>query len=57
MKHIRTISATPAPAQNFLGGGLELAESLVILFLTAGFQGWDNFQPVIQNLQKFYSKT
>jgi len=38
-------------------GDLDPAETIVILLLSAFFQDWLNFPTVIQNLQKFYSKT
>ncbi|MFO7975428.1 MAG: hypothetical protein R6V12_12430 [Candidatus Hydrogenedentota bacterium] len=59
MKHIGRISRMPARAQ--FGGDstseLEPAEQVVILLLSAFFQDWINFPTVIQNLQKYYSKT
>ena len=51
MKHIRTMSQTPSPAQNFAG-----VETGIILILTLIFQDWDNFPSVISNLQKAFSK-
>ena len=54
MKHVKPISRRPLPAQE---GQTTLLETAIIILLTAIFQDWDNFVPVIQNLQKFYSKT
>ena len=54
MRHVKTISCAPAAAQE---GQLDMTENIIIILLTVIFQGWDNFQPVIQNLQSFYSKT
>jgi hypothetical protein len=59
MKHIGRISRMPARAQ-FDGGStgdLEPAEQLVILLFAAFFQDWINLPTVVQNLQKYYSKT
>lgn len=49
----------PARAQFGYGGtgDLDLSETLVILLITAFFQDWINYRTVIQNLQKYYSKT
>ncbi|HOD52795.1 MAG TPA: hypothetical protein PLM14_14520 [Candidatus Hydrogenedentes bacterium] len=59
MKHIGRISRMPVRAA--IGGNdmgdLDPAETIVILLLSAFFQDWLNFPTVIQNLQKFYSKT
>ena len=59
MKHIGRISRLPARAQFDYGGtgDLDLSETLVILLITAFFQDWINYRTVIQNLQKYYSKT
>lgn len=59
MKHIGHISRMPARAQ-FGGdttGELEPAEQIVILLLSAFFQDYINLPTVLQNLQKYYSKT
>ncbi len=53
MKHIQTISAMPRPAQ----GVTSPIEGAILLLITIFFQDWDNFQQVLGNLQKFYSKT
>lgn len=59
MKHIARITRLPAPAQfdDVVSGQLDLAETLVLLLLTAFFQDWLNFPTVLQNLRKYYSKT
>jgi len=54
MRHIRPISTAPQPAQQ---GQVTFGEQIILLLLTVFFQDWDNFPQVIQNLQKFYSKT
>lgn len=53
MRHMRTISrgSTPAP------GATTLFESIIILLMTVFFNSWDNFAPVIRNIEKFYRKT
>jgi hypothetical protein len=54
-KHINVISRA-----SIFGGfttGLDPIESVIILALSVFFNGWDNFQSVIQNLQKYYRKT
>lgn len=51
MRHLKPMTKTPAPGQT------DLLESLIIFLLTGIFSDWDNFGPVIQNLQKFYRKT
>jgi hypothetical protein len=38
-------------------GELEPAEQIVILLLSAFFQDYINLPTVLQNLQKYYSKT
>ena len=61
MRHCRCITQKPHVAQlGGIGGGggnTSLVESVILTLLTVFFQGWDNFQEVITNLQKFYSKT
>lgn len=54
MRHLRPITAAPLPA---VEGRITPAEQLILLLLSVFFQDWDNFPQVIQNLQKFYSKT
>jgi hypothetical protein len=49
--HTRVITRAPHPGQT------DIAETAIIFLLTIFFRGWDNFQPVLQNLSKFYSKT
>ena len=51
MTHCRPISRRPVPGQ------VSLVEQAIITLLTIFFNDWDNFPVVIQNLQKFYSKT
>ena len=51
MAHIKTISRRPDLAQT------DPIESIILLLLSVFFPEWDNFPTVIQNLQKFYSKT
>ena len=53
MKHVHAISCLPHPAQ----GSTSPIEGLILAFITIFFNDWDNFQPVLQNLSKFYSKT
>jgi len=53
MKHVRTITRGPAPAQ----GQVDPLETIIMLLLQVFFQDWDNFGTVIQNLRKYYSKT
>lgn len=53
MRHIHTISATPAMAQ-----GVTTPIELIIEVLGAiFFRDWDNFQQVYQGLTKYFSKT
>ena len=49
--HTRAITRAPELGQT------DIAESIVILLVTIIFRGWDNYQTVIQNLSKYYSKT
>lgn len=51
MTHIRSLSRTPEIAQT------DALESKVILILTLFFNQWDNFRPVVSNLQKFFAST
>ena len=51
MRHIRPIGRSPQLAAT------SLIESLILLMFTAAFQEFQNFQQVIQNLQKYYQKT
>ena len=53
MKHVHTISAPPKPAQ----GVTSPLEGAILAFITIFFNDWDNFQSVLTNLSKFYSKT
>jgi hypothetical protein len=53
MKHIQPVTAMPRPAQ----GVTTPVEGAILLLITIFFQDWDNFQQVLRNLQKFYSKT
>jgi len=53
MKHLQGITCLPSPAQ----GSTSPLEALILAFITIFFNDWDNFQSVIQNLSKFYSKT
>ena len=53
MKHLKVISR----AQIALPQGTSLLETILIVLLTIFFSDWDNFIPVIQNLEKFYGKT
>ncbi|HOS03807.1 MAG TPA: hypothetical protein PKZ01_12060 [Candidatus Hydrogenedentes bacterium] len=56
MRHIKTLSRTPLSAQSgLLSGGLNLAETLVMMLLGIFFRNWDNYAAVSRNLQKFYS--
>jgi len=59
MAHIRLVSRKPVLAQSGLlgGSGMDILETITILLLSSIFQGWDNLSAVVQNLQKFYSKT
>ena len=52
--HTRPISRVPRPCQQ---GQTTSIETLIILVITLFFRDWDNFQSVIQNLSKYYSKT
>lgn len=54
MAHVRSMSCVPRPAQQ---GQTTASESIIIVVLSVLFNDWDNFIPVLQNLQKFYSKT
>lgn len=54
MQHLTPISRTPLVAQEGNTSGLE---QVILLLMTVIFQDWDNFLPVLQNLEKFYSKT
>ena len=53
MRHVKPVSRIPMPAQ----GQLSLIEQVTLLIFSVFFRDWDNFFPVIQNLQKYYSKT
>jgi hypothetical protein len=61
MKHIHSVSRTPSLAQlPGFGGpttGINPIESLILVLLTIFFSSYRNFPEVIQNLQKYYSKT
>jgi len=54
MKHIRPIARAPRLAQL---GTMTPLEQIIVFALGLIFDDWVNFQPVIQNLQKFYQKT
>jgi len=54
MSHLRLISRTPSPAQQ---KATDIYETLILYLMAIIFQDWDNFQQVIQNLSKYYSKT
>jgi len=54
MTHLHLITRPPAPAQE---GNVTPLESIIIALVSVIFQDWDNFQGVLQNLRKFYSKT
>ena len=51
MKHVRLVSRAPAVGQ------LSAIEQLIITLFTFYFSDWDNFPVVIQNLQKYFTKT
>ena len=53
MKHITCVTRRPVLAQ----GRINVFEAIVLFILQAFFSDWDNFQPVSQNLRKFYQKT
>lgn len=57
MKHIRLVSRAQFLDFNNGYGNMDLLETGVIILLTIFFSGWDNFNSVITNLQKFYRKT
>lgn len=51
MRHIRLVSQSPRAAQ------VSLVEQAILFIFNAYFSGWDNFESVIRNLQKYYAKT
>ena len=51
MRHIRLVSQSPQPAQ------VSLIEQVILFIFSAYFSGWDNFDSVMRNLQKYYAKT
>jgi len=53
MKHIAPITSLPSRAQ----GSTSPIEGAILILITIFFQDWDNFEQVIQNLSKYYSKT
>ncbi len=53
MKHVHPITALPSRAQ----GTTSPIEGAILILVTIFFQDWDNFEQVVQNLSKFYSKT
>lgn len=53
MQHIKPITSIPRVAQ----GTTSPIEAAILVLLTIFFPDWDNFQDVITNLSKFYSKT
>lgn len=55
MRHIHTISCTPAAAQT--GGVTTPVELLIEVLVAVLFRDWDNFQQVYQGLTKYFSKT
>jgi len=55
MSHVRSITRKPAAAQQ--DGNITPIEQGILTVLTLFFSGWDNFQPVIQSLTRFYAKT
>jgi len=53
MKHVHPITALPSRAQ----GTTTPIEGAILILVTIFFQDWDNFEQVVQNLSKYYSKT
>lgn len=53
MAHVRPVSRAPCLAQS----QVSFLEQLVILVFTVLFGDYQNFPQIIQNLQKFYTKT
>ena len=51
MRHIRLVSQAPRPAQ------VSPLESVILFLFSAYFSGWDNFDAIFRNLQKYYAKT
>lgn len=57
MKHLRTLTKIPAPAQfSDPSTGIDGLEQIILLLFSVFFNDWDNFSSVYQNLQKFYRK-
>ncbi|NJL72409.1 MAG: hypothetical protein HC888_12975 [Candidatus Competibacteraceae bacterium] len=54
MRHLRTVTRTPAPAQE---GTTTLIETIVIVVFGVFFADWDNGPQVLQNLSKYFGKT
>jgi len=54
MAHLKYVSHTPTLAQQ---GDTTPIETIILTLLSVFFIEWDNYNVVIQNLQKFYSKT
>lgn len=54
MVHLRALTRIPVPAEQ---GSMDPLETVIIVLLSVFFRTWDNFMPVLQGLQKFYSKT
>jgi hypothetical protein len=54
MVHVRALTRIPVPAEQ---GSMDPLETVIIVLLSVFFRTWDNFMPVLQGLQKFYSKT
>lgn len=54
MAHVRLISRGKMPVAH---GATDVYETIILLLVSIFFNDWDNFASVIQNLQKYYSKT
>lgn len=54
MRHIQTITQAPAVAQDGTTTAIEL---LIQVLISVFFADWDNFQPVLQFLNKYFAKT
>lgn len=54
MTHLHTLTKKPLPASQ---GQMTPLETVIIVLLSVFFRTWDNFAPVIQNLEKYYQKT
>lgn len=51
MRHIKPVSQMPQLAAT------TPLESLILILFTVGFRDFQNYQQVIQSLQKYYGKT